>query len=88
MDNENEETESTVVEIEEKTTERADEDTEIYKGKDLLIDIETYLRSGIHLGTKFKSGEMRRYIFKKRNDDNYRNFSYSFILVVYHLFYR
>jgi small subunit ribosomal protein S2 len=33
-----------------------------------LIDIETYLKSGVHIGTKFKTGEMRRYIFKKRKD--------------------
>ncbi|MFA5126175.1 MAG: 30S ribosomal protein S2 [archaeon] len=44
------------------------DDTEFYKGKDLLIDIETYLKSGVHIGTKFKTGEMRRYIFKKRKD--------------------
>ena len=34
----------------------------------LLIATETYLKSGIHIGTKFKSGEMGRYIFKKRKD--------------------
>ena len=34
----------------------------------LLIETETYLKSGIHIGTKFKSGEMLRYIFKKRKD--------------------
>jgi small subunit ribosomal protein S2 len=34
----------------------------------LLIATETYLKSGIHIGTKFKTGEMRRYIFKKRKD--------------------
>lgn len=45
-----------------------DADTEFYKGKDLLTDIETYLKSGIHIGTKFKTGEMRRYVFKKRRD--------------------
>lgn len=45
-----------------------DSDTEFYKGKDLLTDIETYLKSGIHIGTKFKTGEMRRYVFKKRRD--------------------
>ena len=44
------------------------DETELYKGKDLLIDIETYLKSGVHIGTKVKTGEMRRYIFKKRND--------------------
>jgi small subunit ribosomal protein S2 len=48
---------------------RIDEDeSEIYKGKELLIDIETYLKSGVHIGTKFKSGEMKDYIFKKRKD--------------------
>jgi small subunit ribosomal protein S2 len=45
-----------------------DDDSEIYKGKELLIDVETYLKSGIHIGTKFKSGDMRKYIFKKRKD--------------------
>ena len=44
------------------------DDSEFYKGKDLLIDIETYLKSGVHIGTKFKTGEMRKYIFKKRKD--------------------
>ena len=34
----------------------------------LLIETEKYLKSGVHIGTKFKSGEMRRYIFKKRKD--------------------
>ena len=47
---------------------REDDDSEFYKGKDLLIDVETYLKSGVHIGTKFKSGDMRRYIFKKRKD--------------------
>ena len=45
-----------------------EDESEIYKGKELLIDIETYLKSGIHIGTKFKSGEMVHYIFKKRKD--------------------
>ena len=44
------------------------DDIEFYKGKELLTDIETYLKSGVHIGTKFKSGEMRQYIFKKRKD--------------------
>jgi len=54
--------------METKKREHEDDDTEIYKGKDLLIDIETYLKSGVHIGTKFKSGDMKRYIFKKRKD--------------------
>jgi small subunit ribosomal protein S2 len=45
-----------------------EDESEIYKGKELLIDIETYLKSGVHIGTKFKSGDMRKYIFKKRKD--------------------
>jgi small subunit ribosomal protein S2 len=52
----------------EKETRQEIDDSELYKGKDLLIDIETYLKSGVHIGTKMKTGEMRRYIFKKRND--------------------
>jgi small subunit ribosomal protein S2 len=61
--------------VENETRERSDtrenfddSETEFYKGKDLLTDIETYLKSGIHIGTKFKTGEMRRYVFKKRKD--------------------
>jgi small subunit ribosomal protein S2 len=45
-----------------------EDESEIYKGKELLVDIETYLKSGIHIGTKFKSGDMKKYIFKKRKD--------------------
>lgn len=33
-----------------------------------LIDVESYLKTGSHIGTKFKSGEMRRYILKVRKD--------------------
>lgn len=55
-----------MVEIKDKIKKiRDDDDVEDYKGKELLIDIETYLKSGIHIGTKFKSGEMRKYIFKR-----------------------
>ena len=49
-------------------TKNEEDESEIYKGKELLIDIETYLKSGVHIGTKFKSGEMAPYIFKKRKD--------------------
>jgi len=44
------------------------DDAEFYQGKELLTDIETYLKSGVHIGTKFKSGDMRKYVFKKRKD--------------------
>lgn len=52
----------------EKESRQEFDETEFYKGKDLLIDIETYLKSGVHIGTKFKTGEMKRHIFKKRKD--------------------
>lgn len=60
--------EEKIVEKETKQAVMELDETELYKGKDLLIDIETYLKSGVHIGTKMKTGEMRRYIFKKRND--------------------
>lgn len=33
-----------------------------------LIDSETYLKSGAHIGTRFKSGDMKKYVFKVRKD--------------------
>ena len=33
-----------------------------------LVDSETYLKSGAHIGTRFKSYEMKKYIFKIRKD--------------------
>jgi len=37
-------------------------------GTDTLIDVDTYLKTGAHIGTKFKSGDMRKYIYKVRRD--------------------
>lgn len=37
-------------------------------GKDLLVTPEEYLKSGIHIGTRYKSKGMRKYIFKLRKD--------------------
>ncbi len=33
-----------------------------------LVEQERYLKTGAHIGTKFKSGEMRKYIYKVRKD--------------------
>jgi small subunit ribosomal protein S2 len=33
-----------------------------------LIELDEYLKTGSHIGTKFKTGDMRRYIFKQRKD--------------------
>ncbi|MFH2106605.1 MAG: 30S ribosomal protein S2 [Candidatus Micrarchaeota archaeon] len=36
--------------------------------KNLLIKQEFYLESGIHIGTKIKTQDMRSYVFKRRDD--------------------
>lgn len=36
--------------------------------KELLISPEDYLKSGIHIGTKYKTNGMNKYIFKLRRD--------------------
>lgn len=36
--------------------------------ENLLVPSEKYLKSGVHIGTRYKSGDMRRYVFKKRRD--------------------
>ncbi|MFH1390680.1 MAG: 30S ribosomal protein S2 [Candidatus Diapherotrites archaeon] len=33
-----------------------------------LVDTEKYLNTGSHIGTKFKSGDMKKYIYKVRKD--------------------
>ena len=37
-------------------------------GEKLLIDADVYLKSGAHIGTKNKSGDMKKYVFKVRPD--------------------
>jgi len=32
-----------------------------------LVETDKYLNTGAHIGTKFKSGDMRRYIYKVRS---------------------
>ncbi len=34
----------------------------------LLVPLEKYLETGIHIGSRFKSGDMRRFIYKIRKD--------------------
>ncbi len=34
-----------------------------------LVPLERYLKTGSHIGTKFKTGDMQRYIYKKRKDE-------------------
>ena len=37
-------------------------------GADMLVPLEEYLKSGVHIGSQFKSGHMKRYIYKTRQD--------------------
>lgn len=39
--------------------------------QDLLIDEDTYLTSGVHIGTQQKSSDMKDFIFKVRSDGLY-----------------
>jgi len=38
---------------------------------ELLVPQEEYLKAGVHIGTKFKSGDMKQFIYKARNDQLY-----------------
>lgn len=33
-----------------------------------LVNVDLYLKNGIHIGTKYKNGPMRKFIFKSRSD--------------------
>ncbi len=33
-----------------------------------LVNIDLFLKNGIHIGTKYKNGPMRKFVFKSRND--------------------
>ncbi len=37
----------------------------------LLVGLEKYLQSGIHIGTKIKTGDMKEFIYKRRKDKIY-----------------
>ncbi len=46
-------------------------DDEIATEQSLLVAEDLYLTSGVHIGTQQKSADMRRFIFKVRNDGLY-----------------
>lgn len=41
---------------------------EIKKKKGLIVPLEEYVKAGIHLGVKIISGDMRRYVYRRRAD--------------------
>jgi small subunit ribosomal protein S2 len=45
-----------------------DEDMQYAEGETALIPTEMYLKSGIHIGTKFRTKAMQPYIYKTRPD--------------------
>ncbi len=38
------------------------------EGSELLVPLEDYLKAGIHIGSQYKTGDMRPYIYKTRPD--------------------
>ena len=53
-------------ELEEPKPEETSE--EIQKTKEPLVPLEKYLEAGVHIGSKFKCGDMRKFIYKVRED--------------------
>ncbi len=45
--------------------------SDIQNAKDLLIEEDVYLTSGVHIGTQQKSADMKDFIFKVRSDGLY-----------------
>jgi len=58
---------------EKKKTEKKEEEkktkkVEAKKAPDSLVLLEKYLEAGVHIGSRFRSGDMRRFIYKCRSD--------------------
>ncbi|MBO4797933.1 MAG: 30S ribosomal protein S2 [Candidatus Methanomethylophilaceae archaeon] len=49
----------------------ADDDISIPAGVELLVPEDTYLTSGVHIGTQQKSADMKEFIYKVRQDGLY-----------------
>ncbi|MCR4368604.1 MAG: 30S ribosomal protein S2, partial [archaeon] len=47
---------------------QSDSDDDIGEKQTALVETERYLNAGAHIGTKFKSGDMKKYIYKMRKD--------------------
>jgi len=46
-------------------------ETEVQQAEDLLVSEDTYLTSGVHIGTQNKSASMKPFIYKVRTDGLY-----------------
>ena len=49
----------------------ADDDIQPIDSSELLVPEETYLTSGVHIGTQQKSADMKEFIYKVRTDGLY-----------------
>ena len=49
----------------------ADDDIQPIDSNELLVPEETYLTSGVHIGTQQKSADMKEFIYKVRTDGLY-----------------
>ncbi|MFW5745951.1 MAG: 30S ribosomal protein S2 [Nanoarchaeota archaeon] len=55
-------------EQQEKSQSVSDDEANAEDDSNFLVSTETYLKSGIHIGTKFKTQHMEPFIYKTRND--------------------
>ncbi len=59
----------TLEKVEEKKAAKAEKDEIKFEGSDdMLVPLEDYVKSGIYLGTKVITTDMRPYVFKRRTD--------------------
>lgn len=54
--------------VEKLDTESLKEEIKLKKKSDMLIDLEDYVKTGIYLGTRIVTPEMRKYIYRRRAD--------------------
>jgi len=54
-------------ELKEKVKTKQQEEEEKFEPT-VLVEPEVYLKTGSHIGTKYKTGDMQRYIYKVRKD--------------------
>ena len=54
--------------VEKLDTEKLKEEVRIKKRSDMLVDLEDYVKTGIYLGTRIVTPEMRKYVYRRRAD--------------------
>ncbi|PJE81210.1 hypothetical protein COU58_03925 [Candidatus Pacearchaeota archaeon CG10_big_fil_rev_8_21_14_0_10_32_42] len=54
--------------VEKTDTESLKEEVRLKKKADMLIDLEDYVKTGIYLGTRIVTPEMRKYVYRRRAD--------------------